>query len=155
MPPPVLRSTSRKKNYFALLSACTFATSAVQAQEPARALLHVNVLGLQNSHGQVVAHLFREGGDVFGKPYAKQRQPVSDQPVIVTFVNLEPGRYALIAFHDINGNNDLDHNIFRLPAEPLGYSNGFELSLLSGLPDSKKLAFSVGPNTQTVAITVK
>lgn len=155
MSSPALRTTLCKKNYFVFLSACIVATSPVQAQELGRAVLHVNVLGLQNSRGQVIANLFKEGDDLFGKPYARQTRSVSVQQAIITFVNLAPGRYALIAFHDINGNNDLDHNIFRLPAEPLGYSNGFGLTLLSGLPDSKKLAFSIGSTPQTIDITVK
>lgn len=155
MPSPALLATSYKKKHFAFWSACIFATCAVQAEELGRAVLHVNVLGLQNSRGQVVANLFKEGDDLFGKPYARQNRPVSVQQATITFVNLAPGRYALIAFHDINGNNDLDHNIFRLPAEPLGYSSGFGLTLLSGLPDSKKLAFSIGSTPQTIDITVK
>ena len=73
----------------------------------------------------------------------------------MTFASLQAGRYALIVFHDINGNNDLDHNVFRLPAEPFGFSNGFAVSLFSGLPKFDKLAFQFGPDTQSINIQLK
>jgi uncharacterized protein (DUF2141 family) len=41
----------------------------------------------------------------------------------VVFSNLEPGRYAAIAFHDENGNGKLDKNFLGVPTEPYGFSN--------------------------------
>jgi len=42
----------------------------------------------------------------------------------VVFGNLAPGRYAVIAFHDENGNGELDKSFLGLPLEPYGFSNG-------------------------------
>ncbi len=40
------------------------------------------------------------------------------------FDDLEPGReYAVAAFHDENGNNDLDTGLFGIPSEGTGASN--------------------------------
>ena len=44
----------------------------------------------------------------------------------VVFSNLEPGRYAAVAFHDENGNGKLDKNFLGVPAEPYGFSNNAE-----------------------------
>jgi uncharacterized protein (DUF2141 family) len=126
-----------------------------QALEPNRCVLQVRVSGLQSIQGQVVATLFWEGDDVFGPPRAKQTQVIVDGQASVSFENLQAGRYAVIVFHDINGNNTLDHNLLRFPAEPLGYSNGFELTLFSGLPSSRKLAVDVHPGATAINITVK
>jgi uncharacterized protein (DUF2141 family) len=41
----------------------------------------------------------------------------------VIFGNLDPGRYAVIAFHDENGNGELDRNFLDVPTEPYGFSN--------------------------------
>ncbi len=41
----------------------------------------------------------------------------------VVFSNLDPGRYAVIAFHDENGNTKLDKNFMGVPTEPYGFSN--------------------------------
>ena len=134
---------------------CMAASPGVGAQDPTYYPLHVNVLGLQSSQGQVIANLFLEGDDVFGKPRERATQAIVDRSASLTFSHLRAGRYALIVFHDINGNNDLDHNMFHFPAEPLGYSNGFALTLVSGMPNSHKLAFSVGPDTKPLDIVVK
>jgi uncharacterized protein (DUF2141 family) len=42
----------------------------------------------------------------------------------VVFSNLDPGRYAIIVFHDENGNGELDKNVLGIPTEPYGFSNG-------------------------------
>jgi uncharacterized protein (DUF2141 family) len=41
----------------------------------------------------------------------------------VVFSNLEPGRYAIILFHDENGNGRLDKTFWGVPTEPYGFSN--------------------------------
>ena len=138
-----------------LLSICALLGSIAQAQSTGQNDLHINVLGLQNNQGQVVANLFEEGADVFGKPHTRQIQTIAERKAVVTFRNVVDGRSALIVFHDVNGNNDLDHSFLRLPVEPLGLSNGFELTLVSGMPSFRKLAFTAGPETKPLEITVK
>ncbi len=148
-------SPSRMRRALFRLAAMCVMVGGAQAQDTGHSDLHVNVQGLLNSKGQVVANLFQEGADVFGKPHLKQTQAIGDRKAVLTFAHLANGRYALIVFQDVNGNNDLDHNFLRLPAEPLGFSNGFELTLLSGMPNSKKLSFAVGPDSKTLDITVR
>jgi uncharacterized protein (DUF2141 family) len=41
----------------------------------------------------------------------------------VVFTNLEPGQYAIICFHDENGNGRLDKSFWGVPSEPYGFSN--------------------------------
>ena len=154
-PRATLLRSPRHPYVLALLGAWAFASGAAHAQGSAHYTLDVQVLGLQSSQGQVIANLFKEGDDVFGPSRAKQAQAIADKHCALSFANLAAGRYAVVVFHDINGNNDLDHNLFRFPAEPLGFSNGFELSVFSGMPNSHKLAFDVGPDTKPLNITVK
>lgn len=139
----------------AVVGSVLFASQAAFADDSGQHDLLVHVLGLKSNQGQVVANLFKDGDDVFGKSRLKTSQSISNKEVTLSFANLQAGRYALTVFHDINSNNTLDHNVFRFPAEPLGFSNGFELSLFSGLPSFEKLAFNVGPDTQTINIQLK
>ena len=44
----------------------------------------------------------------------------------VVFLNLDPGRYAVIVFQDENGNGRLDKNAWGVPTEPYGFSNNAE-----------------------------
>jgi uncharacterized protein (DUF2141 family) len=41
----------------------------------------------------------------------------------VVLTNLDPGQYAIILFHDENGNGKLDKNALGVPTEPYGFSN--------------------------------
>lgn len=125
-------------------------SGVVQAESPTQGDLKVVVTGMKNDQGQLVANLFREGDDIHGHPLAKQQLAIVNKQATPIFPNLKMGRYAVLVFHDLNNNNDLDHNLLRLPAEPLGFSNGFELSLTSGKPNSQKLAFAVNAQTETV-----
>ena len=43
-------------------------------------------------------------------------------PLRVTFDNLEPGRYAVEAYQDLNANGKLDFNFMHIPKEPVGDS---------------------------------
>jgi uncharacterized protein (DUF2141 family) len=137
----------------AWLAAACLAMSPAMADE-AHADLVVNAGGFAHERGQAMASLFREGDDIFGKPHARVAAPIHQGRATLVFPNTRPGHYALIAFHDANGNNDLDHNFLHLPAEPLGFSNGFELSLFSGMPSFEKLrfVFTAGSGPQEISI---
>ncbi|TAJ78853.1 MAG: DUF2141 domain-containing protein [Gallionellaceae bacterium] len=119
--------------------------------------LTIRVNGLLHDRGKVIANLFRDGDNVMkietaylhvqGKINGQQAQPV--------FQNLKYGKYAVTIFHDENDNGTLDHNLLRMPAEPLGFSNGFQMGMLNGLPSFEKLQFIFGPRTDRIAITIK
>jgi uncharacterized protein (DUF2141 family) len=126
------------------------------AGEPAGDLT-LQVGGFANDHGQVVANLFREGDDVMkpDKAYLQVRATISGSPAQLVFRNLKYGKYAITAFHDENGNGTLDHNLLHFPAEPLGFSNQFQLGMFSGLPSFEKLKFDFKPEAETVSISVR
>lgn len=115
----------------------------------------VHASGFVHDRGQAVASLFREGQDIFGKPFARVATKVDRGTATFVFPGMPHGNYAVTVFHDENGNNDLDHNFLNMPAEPLGFSNGFKLSLFSGMPSFEKLRFTFGAETKPQEISVK
>lgn len=119
--------------------------------------LTIQVSGLLNNSGQVIANIFRSEGDIMKieTAYLRVKADVSNQHAQLVFLNLEYGKYAVSIFHDENGNGDLDHNFIRMPAEPLGFSNGFKMGLFSGLPNFEKLQFDFLPGAETIEISVK
>jgi uncharacterized protein (DUF2141 family) len=121
--------------------------------EPESLVIHA--VGFTHDRGQAIASLFYQGDDFFKKPRARVAATIQHGEAMLNFPNTAPGDYAVIVFHDENGNDDLDHNFLRLPAEPLGYSNHFELSLFSGLPSFDRLRFSFEPGARPVEIQVK
>ena len=127
------------------------------AADPMSGDLTIVVGGLTNDRGQVIANLFREGDDVMKieKAYLHAREAVSGNRAQLVFRNLPYGKYAVSMFQDENGNGTLDHNSLNFPAEPLGFSNGFQLGLFSGLPAFEKLQFDFKPEADTIEITVR
>lgn len=64
------------------------------------------------------AEAFRRGEG----PVATRTVPRSGPATLVTFEGLGPGRYAVAAFHDTDGNGDLTLWPFGLPKEAYGFS---------------------------------
>lgn len=99
---------------------------AVEAEEAKSGTppgLEVTVDGIRNSNGKVVV-LIMDNRDAF-KAYdykaavGYQEIPASTGSVQAFFPDLRSGPYAVIAFHDENGNRDLDMN-GQVPSE--GYT---------------------------------
>lgn len=126
-------------------------SGSVEAQQEN---LVVHVSGFTHEGGQAVVSLYREEDDIPSKPYIRSAEEISQGKATFIFSNIQYGDYAIIVFHDENSNNDLDHNFFGFPAEPLGYSNGFKFSLFSGMPNFSKLRFTFGVGVRPLKITV-
>jgi uncharacterized protein (DUF2141 family) len=69
----------------------------------------------------------------------------------VDFQNLPFREYAIIVVHDLNLNDVIDHK-WGFPAEPLGYSNKWKLSLFSGMPTFDKLKFVFDKSNQNYSV---
>ena len=70
----------------------------------------------------------------------------------VVLTNLDPGQYAIILFHDENGNGKLDTNALGIPTEPYGFSNNVQGFL--GPPAFKKAIMQVEADDKAVHIVL-
>ena len=138
-----------------LILALIGTTPVFAAEATAPADLVVHVTGFAHDRGQAVANLFREGEDVLRKPLLQVKAKVANGESTLMFPALAYGEYAISVFHDENGNGDLDHNFLHLPAEPLGFSNGFRFGVFSGLPSFEKLRITFGAGSRPVEIRVR
>lgn len=97
---------------------------AVAAVEGARADL---VFEFRTSaRGGTVAAALYDDPEAFAAsrgPLRAARAAVSGGRAVVAFEALPPGRYALAAFHDVDGDGTLDTWPIGAPREPYGYSN--------------------------------
>lgn len=144
----------RRARWLAAGLAIFWVGTPVLADVPVTDLV-VHAQGFTHDRGQAVASLFREGDDIFQKPRLRVMAKVHGGNATLVFPRMEYGNYAVLVFHDENGNDDLDHNLLRFPAEPLGYSGGFEFGLFSGLPSFDKLRFTFDANAKPIEITVE
>ena len=141
-----------------LAGALTMAIGLVNmplAAEDAGADMVIHASGFPNDKGQAVAGMFLEGEDILGKPHFRVVGDIKQGQARLSIPHIKYGSYAVRVFHDENGNNTLDHNMLRLPAEPLGFSNGFKLGLFSGFPTFEKLRFSFQADSPPLNIVVK
>lgn len=135
----------------AFLSALALAVSATDSENT----LIVETSGFAHAGGHAVAKLFQFGDNVLGAGRQQLIAGIRDGKAGFEFKGLPAGAYAVIVFHDENGNGEIDHNALRLPSEALGFSNGFALGLLSGLPSFDKLRFEHAVGTQHIEVYVK
>ncbi len=109
--------------------------------------LVITIQGLKNQRGRVCLSLYSNGRG-FPKNNALQARcvKITSTPLVVTFPNLQPGSYAVAAFHDVNGDGKLHQNILGIPTEEFGFSQNPEI--LTGPPKFGDSAVLVaGPET--------
>lgn len=131
-----------------LLSAAT--TTTVLAQESA---LQVNLAGIQHDRGSIRVGLYSDPKTFRKEAQAVAIQQVAAAPGIVTvsFTALPPGRYAIMAYHDEDGNGELNRRFGMFPTEGYGLSNN---PSVSGPPAFEDSAFEVAGDAGTARISI-
>jgi uncharacterized protein (DUF2141 family) len=81
---------------------------------------------------------------------ALRANPAMKSAVVLT--NLDPGQYAIILFHDENGNGKLDKNALGVPTEPYGFSNNVRGFL--GPPSFEEAVMKVNADDKAVRIVL-
>ena len=85
-----------------------------------------------------------------GRPVAAVTVAASGA-VVATFENLPAGDYAVKAFHDVDGDGEMDTNPFGMPTEPYAFSNNAVGNMGPARWDRARFAVS-GETTQTISI---
>lgn len=81
-----------------------------------------------------------------------ERKPASSSTMRFVFDGLAPGRYAIAAFQDLNGNGGLDRTKLGLPLEPFGFSND---AGRSGRPSFASAAFALGDGKREISLRLR
>ena len=96
------------------------ATEPPTAASPTTAAISVIVENVETSNGTVNIGLCDKGLSRETCPYDKQVQ-ASAGFVETTFDSIPPGSYAVVAYHDVNGNGQFDR-VLGIPREPYALS---------------------------------
>jgi uncharacterized protein (DUF2141 family) len=135
-----------------LIVAATFYVSALSAAGAAD--LSVTVSGIRNASGSVSAGIY-DSASSFPKPeegVVVFRIKARQGSVGFTVHGLAPGHYAVVAYHDENGNGRLDFDPTGAPAEGYGVSNGARNP--QAPPEFAKAAFELGDQNEAVNIEI-
>jgi uncharacterized protein (DUF2141 family) len=114
----------RIRSLIVLVAATSFA-AAVAAERAPRGELQVKVTGFRSDSGDLAIALFGSESDYQQQSNAVRSAwlSVDGEQVEWTVSGLPAGEYAVIAYHDENGNRELDFRVLGIPREPVGVSN--------------------------------
>lgn len=140
-------SKSKILSFALLLTISQFANSA-SANE-----LSIKVSRIDEQKGELLLALFdsEQAYKSNGKPIRAISVPVTKDQHTITFKDLGEGNYALKLLHDLNGNGQMDSNMFGLPTEGYGFSNNVGKF---GMPEFKEAAFSL-EGDKTIEVYVR
>ena len=69
-----------------------------------------------------------------------------------TFMDLPPGRYAVAAYHDADGDHEFDQGLFGFPLEDYGFSMGATAFLTPPAFDAAAFDLPAGGRTVTIRV---
>jgi len=136
---------------FRLLPAFLLVMAQAVAAQERPGEITVVVSGVRSDVGRVHVDICTEQTFLKPCPWSAEA-PARKGAVNVVVRGVPPGRYAVQAYHDANGNGDLDQGIFGIPKEGLGFSN-------DAMPRLKKPKFAVaafdhGATPQRIPVTL-
>ena len=86
-----------------------------------------------------------------GRAVAQMRLDASVEAPTAVFSDLPPGDYAAKAFHDVDGDGEMDLNPFGIPTEPYAFSNNAVGNMGPASWERARFAVS-GPAAQTIVL---
>lgn len=128
----------------------------LQAVHASAETLTVTVTGLRGARGTLFMTVWNDEGRFLGDvrhAAARRKVQVSGPETTVVVEGLPGGVYAVTAFHDENGNGELDRNFIGLPKEPTGVSNDARGKM--GPPKFKAAAFELNGPSRSIPIRLR
>ena len=126
-----------------LLALSTYAFS----QEPVN--LTVTVTNATSDEGTIQFGLYSQDNFMKAPPLESASSSIKDGKASIVFENLEPGVYAVICFHDANGNDKMDFEPNGMPKESYGTSNNI---MTMGPPNWDASKFELGKESTDIEI---
>ncbi|MEN8789723.1 MAG: DUF2141 domain-containing protein [Flavobacteriaceae bacterium] len=110
--------------------------------------LTIEVLGVSSSDGDVMVAVYDTSDSFLSKDkvFKTGKASAREGKTEVSIEDMPDGEFAVVLYHDENGNNKLDTNWFGVPKEPVGFSNAKMKTF--GPPKFKECVFTMEPVTQ-------
>ena len=127
-------------------------TAVYAADAPAK--LEVVFIGIDVQKGAVMFGVY-DSEDAYnkGKSMSGARVVADKADVAAIIEGLPAGRYAIKAFHDIDGDGQMSSNPFGMPTEPFAFSNNAKGAM--GPASWTDAAFDVNAGGTKITITIK
>ena len=134
------------KTYKTLLAICMmFLSCNLAAAETHK--LSVNLAQIKNDSGNIMVELYSDPTTFRKSAKALKiiKIPAATGALTVTFDNLDTGTYAVLTYHDEDGNNTMNKRFGMIPTEGYGLSNNPKVM---GPPAFKDSQFTVSTDTE-------
>lgn len=114
--------------------------------------LTVQITDIRGTNGGLIVKLYnkKKGFPRDSALYKKQYIQINNTTESVSFRDIPKGEYAVLLYHDKNGNKKVDTNVIGIPKEPHGISRNITLF---GPPKFDKCKFRVDGDI-TISIKV-
>jgi len=133
-----------------MLNACYFALPLMLCLPMAdAAALDVTLEGARPGGGPLTVLLFDRADGFPGEAHASQRHVLPAGQSTLALDGLQPGQYAVLAYHDEDGNGELNRFLGMIPQEGWGLSNN---PAASGKPAFKDAAFTLPESGSAVTV---
>lgn len=107
-----------------LIITLLFVVTFTHAQEnPEGKTITITINNISNNNGHVLLSLHTENTFMKGKGIKNIQSKIVDGKITVTFNDVKPGTYAIMALHDENDNKRMDFEDNGMPKESYGMSN--------------------------------
>jgi len=115
----------------------------------------VTIDGLHGAQGNIFVGLYSNPRNFLNGNHCDKfiKVRANTAPVTVAFDNLQPGTYAVGAYHDENSNDHLDTNFLGLPTEGYALSNNVRAVL--SRPEFHQAAFTVGNGDRPIGLHIQ
>ena len=117
----------------------------------AAAGLDVKITGVEHDRGRVRVDLYSgpEGFRHAEKRFRSAERPAAAGSITARFDGLAPGRYAVVAYHDENGDGTMNRFMGMIPTEGYGLSNNPKVM---GPPQFGQAAFELAEEGGAIEI---
>ena len=107
---------------FALVVVFQSSINTPEIKSTEKSNITVTVPNVTSNKGTVSYALYTKEGFMVD-PVQTQFSTVVNKKSTVVFKDVQPGEYAIVCFHDANGNKKMDFDQGRMPLEDYGVSN--------------------------------
>lgn len=127
-----------------------FVSLVAMAQEKNGATITVTIDNVTSNEGKVLAGLHTAETFMKGPGIQNMESSIENGKAVLTFTNVAPGTYAIMAMHDANDNKRMDYQANGMPLESYGMSGN---DMTMGPPQFNSAQFEVGD--QDLSFTIR
>lgn len=123
------------------------------ARSAPQSALTIRITNIRNAKGEVHAEVCPQASFLSDDCRYWASAPARAGVLLLTVRGVPPGRYAVQAFHDENGNHRVDRALFGIPREGIAFSN--DAPIRFGPPKWADAVFAFTGGEQTIQVKTR